>query len=97
VFAGLLRYKPGRGGVLKPEFRIDSVLESGTARVPAKADLLDRWAMAARPKRDVRAAVPRERSRGTVVTGVGSAALDGIRASCGRRRPTSIWRSSGSP
>jgi hypothetical protein len=30
VFVGLLRFKPGRGGVLKPEFRIDSVGQLGT-------------------------------------------------------------------
>jgi hypothetical protein len=66
---------------LKPEFRTDSVVEAGTARVPGKSDLLDRWAAAsARPKRDVRAALLVDRPRVAVVTGVGSVAVDDIRA-----------------
>ncbi len=81
MFVGLLRLKPGRGGVLKPEFRIDSVVEAGTARVLGKSDLIERWAAAAaRPKRDVRAALQRDRPRVAVITGVGSVAVDDIRA-----------------
>jgi hypothetical protein len=81
VFVGLLRFKPGRGGVLKPEFRIDAVVEAGTARVPGKSDLVERWAAAAaRPKRDVRAAVQGVWPRVAVITGVGSVAVDDIRA-----------------
>jgi hypothetical protein len=58
VFAGLLRYKPGRGGVVKPEFRVDAVHEAGALTLPSRDELLQRWSGAiARPKRDVRAAL----------------------------------------
>jgi exodeoxyribonuclease VII large subunit len=81
VFVGLLRFKPGRGGVLKPEFRVDSVEQVGTLRVQAKSELLERWKdAAARPKRDVRAALQVDRPRLVVVTGVGSVAVDDVRS-----------------
>ncbi len=81
VFCGLLKFKAGRGGVLKPEFRVDAVELVGTARVPGKGELLERWReAAARPKRDVRAALQGDRPRVVVITGVGSVAVDDIRS-----------------
>ena len=81
AFTGLLKFKPGRGGVLKPEFRVDSVAQVGTARVPGKGELLERWQdAAARPKRDVRAALQGDRPKVVVITGVGSVAVDDIRS-----------------
>jgi hypothetical protein len=81
VFAGLLRFKPGRGGVLKPEIRIDSLQEAGATRIEGRSELLERWRdVAARPKRDVRAALQANRPRLVVVTGVGSVAVDDIRS-----------------
>src|SRR5262249_52478507 len=57
VFVGLLHLK-GRRGELRPEFRVDAIHEAGTLRLPSKAELLERWAAAAaRPRRDVRAAL----------------------------------------
>ncbi len=54
ILAGLLWFKAGRGGSIKPESRVDSVHEVGAATLPPKDDLLRRWAKAvARPKRDV--------------------------------------------
>jgi hypothetical protein len=80
-FVGLLRYKPGRGGVIKPEFRVDSVEQVGEVRLPGKAELLERWkGAAARPKRDLRAAFQEGRPRLVVITGVGSVAVDDIRS-----------------
>jgi hypothetical protein len=81
VFVGLLRFKPGRSRVLKPEFRMDTVQEAGTTRSEGKSELLERWQdAAARPKRDMRAALQADRPRLVVVTGVGSVAVDDIRS-----------------
>src|SRR5262249_34628122 len=53
VLVGLIHYRAKRGEV-RPEFRIDSVQEAGSLRLPGKSELLERWSAAAsRPKRDV--------------------------------------------
>jgi exodeoxyribonuclease VII large subunit len=81
VFAGLLRYKPGRGGVVKPEFRVDAVREAGALTLPSRDELLQRWSAAVtRPKRDVRAALQVHRPKVTIITGVHSVAVDDVRA-----------------
>jgi hypothetical protein len=81
VFVGLLRYRPGRGGVVKPEFRVDAVHEAGSLHLPSRDELLQRWAEATtRPRRDLCAALHGERPRLVVITGVGSVAVDDIRA-----------------
>lgn len=52
-----------------------------STRLQAKSELLERWNdAAARPKRDVRAALQAERPRVVVITGVGSVAVDDIRS-----------------
>src|SRR5262245_234184 len=80
VFVGLLHFK-GRRGELRPEFRVDAVHEAGTLRLTSKAELLKRWAeAAARPKPDVRAALAGERPHLVFITGVGSVAVDDVRA-----------------
>jgi hypothetical protein len=81
VFVGLLRFTSGRGTVLKPEFRIDAVEHIGTMRLEGKSELLERWSgAAALPKRDMRASLQVDRPRLVVITGVGSVAVDDIRA-----------------
>jgi hypothetical protein len=81
VFAGLLKFKPGRGGVLKPKLRVDSLREAGATRIEGRSKLLERWRdAAARPKLDVRAAQQADRPCLVVVTGVGSVAIDDIRS-----------------
>lgn len=78
VFSGLLRFKSRRGD-LRPELRVNAVGEAGVLRLSSKDELLERWsAAAARPKRDARAALEWEQPRLTVVTGVGSVAVDDI-------------------
>jgi hypothetical protein len=80
VFVGLLHYRVRRGE-LRPEFRVDAVQGAGPLRLPSKDDLLQRWAaVIARPKRDVRAALEGPAPRLAVVTGVGSVAVDDVRA-----------------
>jgi exodeoxyribonuclease VII large subunit len=80
VFVGLIHFK-SRRGELRPEFRVDDVREAGALRLPSKDELLQRWAAAvARPKRDVRAVLQGDRPRVVVVTGVGSVAVDDLRA-----------------
>src|SRR5205823_13858593 len=43
VFVGQVCYKPGRGAVVKPEFRVDAVHAAGAGRLPSKYELLQRW------------------------------------------------------
>jgi exodeoxyribonuclease VII large subunit len=57
------------------------VQEAGPLRLPSKDELLQRWSAAiARPKRDVRAILRRPAPRLAIITGVGSVAVDDIRA-----------------
>jgi hypothetical protein len=80
VFVGLVHYK-ARRGELRPEFRVDAVHEAGPLRLPSKDELLQRWSAAiARPKRDVRAVLQGPAPRLAIITGVGSVAVDDIRA-----------------
>jgi hypothetical protein len=80
VLVGLLRYKAGRNGVVKPEFRVDALREAGSLRLPSKDELLQRWAQtAARPKRDLTGALAGPSPRVVVITGVGSVAVDDVR------------------
>jgi hypothetical protein len=80
VFVGLIHFK-SRRGELRPELRVDDVREAGALHIPSKDELLQRWAAAvARPKRDVRAALLGEKPRVVVVSGVGSVAVDDVRA-----------------
>jgi hypothetical protein len=61
--------------------RVDGIREAGTLCLPSQAEPLERWAeAAARPKRDVRAALTSEKPRVVVITGVGSVAVDDVRA-----------------
>src|SRR5262245_59292974 len=78
VFVGLVHYK-SRRGELRPDFRVDSVLAGGVARLPAKAEFLQRWAQAAsQPKRDPAAALQGQRPAVVLITGVGSVAADDV-------------------
>jgi hypothetical protein len=80
VFIGLVHFK-ARRGELRPEFRVDAVQEAGPLRLPSKDELLQRWSAAiARPKRDVRAVLQGPAPRLAIITGVGSVAVDDIRA-----------------
>jgi hypothetical protein len=80
VFLGLLHFT-ARRGELRPEFRVNSVQAGGELRLASKDELMERWSGAiARLKRDVRAALQGEWPRVVVVTGVGSVAVDDIRA-----------------
>jgi hypothetical protein len=80
VFVGFINFK-SRRGELRPEFRVDDVRQAGDLHLPSKDELLQRWAAAvARPKRDVRAALLRERPRVVLISGVGSVAVDDVRA-----------------
>jgi exonuclease VII large subunit len=57
------------------------VQEAGPLRLPSKDELLQRWSAAiARPKRDVRAILQGPAPRLAIITGVGSVAVDDIRA-----------------
>jgi hypothetical protein len=80
VFVGLVHYT-ARRGELRPEFRVDAVQEAGPLRLPSKDELLQRWSAAiARPKRDVRGVLQGQAPRLAIITGVGSVAVDDIRA-----------------
>jgi hypothetical protein len=55
---------------------VDSLQEAGPTRIESRSELLERWRDgAARPKRDVRAALQADRPRLVVVIGVGSVAV----------------------
>jgi hypothetical protein len=41
VFVGLIHYK-ARRGVLRPEFRVDTMQEAGSLRLPTKDELIER-------------------------------------------------------
>src|SRR5262249_8876889 len=80
VFIGLIHFK-SRRGELRAEFRVDDVREAGALHLPSKDELLERWAAAvARPKQDVRAALLGERRRVVLISGMGSVAVDDVRA-----------------
>jgi hypothetical protein len=80
VFVGLV-HSTSRRGELRPDFRVDNVREAGALHLPGKDELFQRWAAAvARPKRDVRAALLGERPRVVLISGVGSVAVDDVRA-----------------
>jgi hypothetical protein len=80
VLVGLVRFKSSRGEI-KLEFRVDDVQEPGGARLLAKDELMARWGQAiTRAKADVQAALLVDRPRLRIITGVGSVAVDDIRA-----------------
>ncbi len=88
VFVGLIRYKAGRGSVVRPEFRVDAVHEAGSLKLASRDELLQRWsAAAARAKRDLRASLQGGKPRLVVITGQGSVAVDDIRALSARLLP----------
>jgi exodeoxyribonuclease VII large subunit len=78
IFIGTLRFKNSKGS-FKAEFRLDGIERQGENRLLTKNEIAERWSeVIHRPKRDIIKALSIPKPRISLITGVGSVALDDI-------------------